>query len=196
MVGVWFGGRTLGGGWSSLDMDWSGVLGGPGPSDLSTKSLNSLLPFCDSWIISWLWNLVCPCLGLCGGGVDQNALLLWLNCLGLKLFSSMDSLATFSGVKKSRSLYDSFASIDCIKLAVGLESSGPYPALLVGGGGGFCTTGAGAFSSEELKDKKPLIVSTCWNDCSENGGVLYWRFSNVVWMVNLEISTGIVWCSW
>ena len=76
---------------------------------------------------------------------------------------------------------------------MGMDPTGPYPTLLVGGGGGgFCTLGAGAFRSEELKDRNPLIVSTCWNVCSKNGWMLYWRFSNVVWMVNLEISTGIV----
>ena len=45
---------------------------------------------------------------------------------------------------------------------MGMDPTGPYPTLLVGGGGGgFCTLGAGAFRSEELKDRNPLIVSTC-----------------------------------
>ena len=84
--------------------------------------------------------------------------------------------------------------MECMRSAVGIDLTGPYPTLLVaGGGGGFCTLGAGTFRSVELKDIKPLTASTCLKVCSEKGEVAYVKFSNVVWRVSEEISTGRCW---
>ena len=84
--------------------------------------------------------------------------------------------------------------MDCMRAAVGLDLAGQYPILWEAeGGGGFWTLGAGTFRSVELKEINPLTASTCLKFCSAKGEMEYVKFSNVVWRVSDEISTGTVW---